>query len=193
MALTRNSLLFKAKSGDEASWKHLADLYRPFLVGWLRHHEVPPQDVDDLTQEILLSVVKSLPAYEHNGNQGAFRAWLRTIVLKRVIDYRRSRRSRVRFASKEAGLALEELVSPHQSELELVWEREHDHYVVLCLLELVRHQFEPITFQAFRRQAFDGIRPSQVAEELGLSVKAVYAAKSRVMRLVRERAAGLIN
>ncbi len=190
MALTSNSLLFRAKSGDEVSWRHLTDLYRPLLLGWLRRHGVPPQDLDDLTQEILLSVVRSLPAFEHNGNRGAFRTWLRTIVLKRVMDYRR-RGSNQGPEGQAVGTLDDVAVAP--SELERLWDEEHDDYVVRCVIELVRHQFEPLTFQAFSRQAFDGARPSEVAEELGLSVAAVYAAKARVMRFVRRQAAGLID
>lgn len=195
MALTRISLIFRASHGDEASWKNLTELYRPLLLNWLRHHGVPTQDVDDVTQDILLSLVKSLPSFEHNGNQGAFRTWLRTIVVKRVMDYRRASLGRLRDLdrAREAGLSLHgEQGAASRSELERLWDREHDHYVVRCVVELVRTQFEPLTFRAFSRQVFDGVRPSQVAEELGLSLASVYAAKSRVMRLVRQQAEGLI-
>lgn len=66
------------------------DLYRPLIVGWLNRQSVPPCDLEDLTQEILLSVVKYLPSCEHSNNRGAFRAWLRTIVCGRTADYWRT-------------------------------------------------------------------------------------------------------
>jgi hypothetical protein len=90
MGETRKSLLIRAQAGDEASWRDLADLYRPFLTNWLRQQNLPERDRDDLTQEILVSVVKSLPSFEHPGRPGAFRSWLRTIATKRLCDYWRS-------------------------------------------------------------------------------------------------------
>jgi RNA polymerase sigma-70 factor (ECF subfamily) len=58
---------------------------------------------------------------------------------------------------------------------------------------LVEKNFEPMTVQAFRRLALDGASGADVAQELGLSVAAVYVAKSRVLARIREEAAGLID
>ena len=77
---TRQSLLVRAQTGEEAAWKDLTALYRPLILGWLHRQGVPAGDVEDLTQDVLLSVVKHLPAFEHSGRRGAFRAWLRSII-----------------------------------------------------------------------------------------------------------------
>jgi len=52
--------------------------------------------------------------------------------------------------------------------------------------EMVRAQFEDRTWQAFWRVGARGDKPADVAEDLGMSVGAVYMAKSRVLRSVRE-------
>ena len=46
----------------------------------------PARDLEDLSQDILLSVVKHLPTFQHSGRRGAFRSWLRTIVCSRTAD-----------------------------------------------------------------------------------------------------------
>ena len=88
--------------------------------------------------------------------------------------------------------ALQQLADP-DSELSRRWDEEHDWYVLGCLLALVNEEFEPITLQAFRRLALDGASGAEAAEELGLSVAAVYAAKSRVLARIRREAEGLID
>ena len=61
------------------------------------------------------------------------------------------------------------------------------------LLDLVEGEFEPITLQAFRRLALDGASGAEAAQESGLSVAAVYVAKSRVLQRIRQEAEGLID
>jgi RNA polymerase sigma-70 factor (ECF subfamily) len=87
---TRHSLLFRAQTGQEEAWKELTDLYRPLILAWLGRQGVPARDLEDLCQDVLLSVVKHLPAFEHSGQRGAFRSWLRTIVCNRTTDYWRA-------------------------------------------------------------------------------------------------------
>src|SRR5947209_3752190 len=74
-------------SREENAWKDLTGLYRPLIINWLNRQGVPARDLEDLSQDILLSVVKHLPTFQRSGNRGAFRSWLRTIVRSRTTDY----------------------------------------------------------------------------------------------------------
>jgi RNA polymerase sigma-70 factor (ECF subfamily) len=65
--------------------------------------------------------------------------------------------------------------------------------VLRRLLELLGREFEPKTLQAFRRVGLDGAKAREVAEELGMTVGAVYVAKSAVLRRLRQEARGLID
>ncbi len=194
MATTRQSLLIRAQRGDEASWKDLADLYRPFFVSWLSQQNLPERDRDDLTQEILVSVVQYLPSFRHSGRPGAFRSWLRTIATNRLRDYWRAREPRAPVSGgSEVAEVLNQVADPNSSAPDRQWDDEHDRYILRCLLDLVEQEFEPTTFRAFRRLALDDATGAEVAAELGLSVGAVYVAKSRVLQRIREEAAGLID
>lgn len=85
---TRQSLLLRARTGEETAWTDLTDLYRPLIVGWLNRQGVPAGDLNDLSQDVLLTVVKHLPNFQHSGQRGAFRAWLRTIIVSRTSTLR---------------------------------------------------------------------------------------------------------
>ncbi len=190
---TRKSLLLRAQTGEENAWKDLADLYRPLVIGWLRRQGVAARDLDDLSQEVLLSVVKYLPTFEHSGRPGAFRSWLRTIVCSRTSDYWRAIQAGMQASGiSEAAVVLQQIADP-QSDLNRRWDEEHDRYVLGCLLDLVEEEFEPTTLKAFRRLTFDGASGAEAAEELGLTVAAVYMAKSRVLKRIRQEAEGLID
>ena len=190
---TRQSLLLRARTGEEEAWKDLTDLYRPLIIGWLNRQGVPAVDLEDLSQDILLSVVQHLPGFEHSGRRGAFRSWLRTIVCNRTTDYWRAAGARaVASGGSGATAALQQIADP-DSDLNRQWDEEHDRYVLNCLLDLVDEEFEPTTLRAFRRLALDGAAGAEVAQELGLSVSAVYVAKSRVLQRIRQESEGLID
>ncbi len=54
-------------------------------------------------------------------------------------------------------------------------------------------EFEEKTVSAFRRLTLEKASAQTVASELGLTVAAVYMAKSRVLRRLRELAADLVG
>ena len=144
-------------------------------------------------QEILLAVVQSLPAFSHSGRIGAFRSWLRTIAHNRACDFWKSRGRRMQAVG---GSDTEDVLGQLEdlgSELNRLWDEEHDRYVLRCLLELMELEFEPSTVQAFRRVSLEQADRAEVARELGISIGAVYAAKSRVLARLRHEAEGLID
>lgn len=190
---TRQSLLVRARTGEEGAWRDLTDLYRPLILGWLNRQGVPAVDLEDLSQDVLLSVVKHLPAFEHSGRRGAFRSWLRTIVCSRTIDYWRAAGATATAGGGSGATADLQQIADPDSDLNRRWDEEHDRYVLGRLLDLVEEEFEPATLRAFRRLALDGASGAQAAEELGMSVAAVYVAKSRVLQRIRQEADGLID
>ena len=78
-------------------------------------------------------------------------------------------------------------------DLSLLWDEEHDQFVLRRLLELMESEFEPSTLQAFRRTALQGEAAKDVAADLQMTVGAVYVAKSAVLSRIRQEAAGLLD
>jgi RNA polymerase sigma-70 factor (ECF subfamily) len=61
------------------------------------------------------------------------------------------------------------------------------------LLEQIEAEVRPPTWQAFRRVVLDGKDEETVATELGISVNAVFIAKSRVLARLRREAQDLLD
>ena len=123
---TRQSLLLRAQAGEENAWKDLTDLYRPLIIGWLNRQGVPARDLEDLSQDILLSVVQHLPTFEHSGRRGAFRSWLRTLVCSRTTDcWRAADPATQASGGSGASAALQQFADP-DSDLNRQWDEKHD-------------------------------------------------------------------
>lgn len=193
-APTSKSLLAKARDcSDQSAWRRLTELYEPLIQKWVRPHVAQRADADDVVQEVLTTLVRELPRFNHNDRAGAFRAWLRTITVHRLQAYW-EKRAGVPVASGGSAVheALGELADP-ASALSRAWDDEHDRYVTRTLLASIELEFQPATWRAFQLQLADGQTPAQVAQALGISVNAVLIAKSRVLKRLRERAAGLVD
>ena len=188
---TSASLLDRlAGTPTQADWRRLHDLYRPLLDGWAVRAGVPHADVDDLVQEVLMAVVRQVGGFERRGD-GAFRGWLRTILGRRITDH--LRRQAVRpVATGDLASRLDELADP-AGDLSRLWDREHDTHVARQALRMVEPDFAPATWRAFRRQVIDGLSAGAAAAESGITLNAALLAKSRVLKRLRQEAAGLIG
>ena len=194
MNATSLSLLARlGETGDSDSWNRLAELYAPLLRGWLRSYEVTGADADDLVQDVLVVVSQEVSTFKHNEQTGAFRSWLRKILVNRLRNYWRARDRRpTATGSSSMFLQLSQL-EDDTSKLSRIWNEQHDREVIAKLMELVRPTFQARTWEAFHRQMFDGQRPDQVAAELGMPLGSVYMARHRVLNALRREAAGLVD
>lgn len=193
--LTSVSLLERLRSAgpDDPQWRRLHDIYEPWIRRWLARVPELGDEARDLTQEVLIVVIRELPKFERQ-RDGSFRRWLGNVVANRVRTHwkKRKRQPRVGGGSDSVAGFLEQLEDP-ASALSRQWDREHDDFVLRRLMTTIERDFNAQTWQAFRRCALDGESPTAVAAELGLTVNAVLTGKSRILRRLREEAAGLID
>ena len=181
-----------AGAPTDDDWRRLDALYRPLLRNWMARAGVQASDIDDQVQEVLFVVFREVAGFEWRG-QGAFRAWLGKILANRVRDYFRGKKYLPTATGDSDFLRqLDELESPG-SALSKLWDREHDEHVAAALMQRAQGDFAPATWQAFQRHVLEGETAVRVAEELGLSLNSVLLAKSRVLRRLRQEAAGLIE
>ena len=178
---------------DERDWEHFVELYRGLIRLWLTRAGMDDNDLDDLSQEVLTALVQAVPTFQHSGRPGAFRSWLKTLVIHRVLNFCRGRHRhrRGRLEGRDGG-ELDEFTMEDRL-LTDTWEREHDEHVLSQLIDLVRDDFTQSTWSAFQGHVVDGKSAQEVATQLGLTTNAVLIAKSRVLKRLRQEAAGLVD
>jgi RNA polymerase sigma-70 factor (ECF subfamily) len=194
MSHTPVSLLERLRTRpDDATWTRLVRLYTPYIERWLAQGNVPASDAADLTQEVVLTLVREVGQFDHSGRPGAFRRWLRTLVVHRTLAYWRSRRTRGSAVDQKLAADLLDRLQDPRNDLAERWDADHDAFVMQRLLELIEPDFTATTWLAFRRQAVDGRTAAEAATELGISSNAALIAKSRVLRRLRREAEGLVD
>ena len=188
-ASTSTSLLRRAQAHEPAAWRRLVELYSPLVYHWCRRVRLPPQDAGDVLQDVFQAVAAALGRFRIADPASSFRGWLRTITQNKLRDYFRNRRR----TPEAAGGSSAQQDMLEIAEVRLgeggVTEEEEQRLLFRRGLQLVALEFEDSTWQAFWRVTIQGQSPAGVAADLGLSLNAVYKAKSRVLVRLREHLA----
>jgi RNA polymerase sigma-70 factor (ECF subfamily) len=188
MHTTPPSLLERLRQPNEqAAWERFVEIYTPLIYFWACKIGLQNQDAVDLVQDVFTTLIQKMPTFTYKENQ-SFRAWLRTVALNKWRDKRR-----------KSSLPLEpgngdvlNLVASN-NDAEAVWEAEYHKQIVGRALEIMQAEFSPTVWKACWETTVLGHPPSQVAAKLGISVASVYAAKSRVLRRLRQELVGLLD
>lgn len=178
---TKASLLLRIRDhSDRDAWGRFVDIYGPMIYGFVRRKGLQDADAVDLMQEVLRSVAGAISRFHYRPAVGSFRGWLFTIVRNRLSNELKSR-SRREQASGDTAVNAVLHAEPAESDWERQWDEAHSQYLLTWASQQVQDSVEPLTWRAFHRTAVDGASGKEVAHELGLTVAAVYLAKSRVM------------
>ena len=171
---------------DQAAWDAFVERYGGRIFRWCRGRGLQEPDAEDVTQNVLVDLSRQMRTFEYRpapGRQGSFRAWLHQVTYRAWCDFLTSRP-----APAAGGSAAREHLDCVEAREDLLHHLEEA--FDLELLEQARarvcERVEPQTWQAFRLTALDGLPAAEAAGQVGLEVAAVYKAKSRVLRLLRE-------
>jgi RNA polymerase sigma-70 factor, ECF subfamily len=191
---TSSSLLARVKSRRPEAWLRLVELYAPLVYQWCRQSSLQPEDAADVGQEVFAAVDRGIAEFRRERPGDSFRGWLWTITRNKIRDH--FRRHNKEHVQAQGGSAAQQRLAeiPDQPPTAAPSAgADGDHALERRALELVRATVEERTWQAFLRVTVDRQTPADVADELGMSVQAVYVAVHRVRRKLREELDGLMG
>lgn len=188
MESTPHSLLERVRQrSDQEAWSRFVKLYTPLIFYWGQKCGLQPEDAADLTQEVFAILLEKLPGFTYDQHK-SFRGWLRTVTLNRWRDRVKGAATRPLPGDevKLAELAAVDRVSALEDD-------EYQQHLVARALALMQSEFQPTTWKACWEFVVQGRSAAEVARELGLTESAVYVAKFRVVRRLKEELKGLLE
>jgi RNA polymerase sigma-70 factor (ECF subfamily) len=162
-----------AQAGDKRAYATLLREISGFIKKYLITRLANPDWVDDITQEVLLSVHKSLATYSA---ERPFRPWLMAIIGFRKADYLRkhyAKRGNMQVELNEATLQGEAVTnSKHAGELKDI--------------EAQLDKLNGKPRKIFEKMRIYGYTAQEVADELDMSVSAVKVSVHRSQKKLQE-------
>ncbi|OWA35366.1 hypothetical protein B9G55_12020 [Saccharibacillus sp. O16] len=162
------------RSGDRASADCLVRHYYDEIYRFIRR-QVSSEDVAlDLTQEIFISMLRSIAHYEERGG-ASFRTWLYRIATNKLIDWYRSRAYR----NRSLTLTLDDVEPIDDTDFTRLLENSEFVEEVFAFVS----ELPSDTQKIFRLHLFGGYTFREIAELVDLSEGSV---KTRYYRLIHK-------
>lgn len=171
---TSAGLVAGVQQGDPEAWKRLARVYAPLVYHWCRRRGLQASDAEDVVQNVFLTVAKRIAEFRRDRPGDSFRGWLWGITRNKLGDWLRTQ--------KDKAKPLEEIAAPEPDP------DAPEMMGPLCrrALDVICGEFEDRSWQAFWQVVVEGRMPADAAADVGLTCNAVYIAKSRILRRLRQ-------
>jgi len=185
---TRASLLVRIRDPhDQDAWRQFVDIYASVVYGFARKRGLQDADAADLMQEVLRAVARTADRLDYDPNRGSFRGWLYTVTRNKIFNFLNGRKNHERGSGDTGAQERLEEQAAHQDDAASLWDQEYERRLFDWAAEQARPEFQGATWQAFWQTAVEGQGAKEVGDRLGLSLGAVYVAKSRVLARIREQ------
>jgi RNA polymerase sigma-70 factor (ECF subfamily) len=189
---TRKSLLSRLKNWDDnASWRDFFDTYWKLIYGVALKAGLTHTEAQDVVQETVLGVAKSIGQFKYDPAVCSFKSWLMQVTRHRVANqFERRKRHPLPPATpldhaSETPL-LERVPDPAASALEAIWDEEWEKNLMDAAIRKVKHRVPIEQYQMFDFYVLKKWPVSKVARALSVTVGHVYVAKHRISRLIKK-------
>lgn len=177
---TRKSLLGRLKDWDDnESWRDFFQTYWKLIYNFAIHRGLTHQEAEEVVQETVLAVAKSIPQFSYDPAKCAFKTWLLTVTRSKIAN---------QFARRAPQVEAEGKV-PEEDAVEKDWDEEWRRNLMEAAIERVKDRVSIEQFQMFDLFALKGWPARDVARTLGVTVAHVYVNRHRLTKLVRKEAA----
>ena len=187
---TRASLIARiCDLGNSDAWSEFASIYEPVIHRFIQRHGLQPADSEEISQEVLSRVARSIETWDGDLLQSTFRGWLYRITRNLTIDFLRKRRIELARTENQVGGLSQVPDSSEPSSRE--FQAEYEKQIFQWAAEQLRPSFKEVNWQAFWLSTVEELPIEEVAVRLNIECSQVYVARSRIMarlaKLVQER------
>ena len=180
---TRRSLIIRLKGdNNEHAWVDFVAVYEPFLTHLVSRLGVPKRHAEDVVQQVLLAIAKSVDGWTDDQQTASFRRWVATVARNIVIKFMNRERKQ---ASVHGGTDFIEQLEQLPATPDREQADRYEHELIVWAAEQVRDEFIDTSWAAFWATVIDGKPVQVVATDLGISRGSIYMSRSRIIARIR--------
>ena len=174
------------RRNDPQQWDRFVQLFGPVVYSWCRKNGISEHDSADIVQEVFQVVSQRLDRFRRKDSNDTFHGWLFGVTRHKCLDHFRKTTDHVIATGGSTAHALwQQTPQPEFKDLDEEQINNDKQTIFRRALNLIQTDFEPQTWKAFWRVTVDGVKPDEVASELGMTTGAIYNAKYKVNRKLK--------
>jgi RNA polymerase sigma-70 factor (ECF subfamily) len=192
MEPTRATLLRKLGTFGNEAWEEFFRLYAVCIMRYARKLGLNSQDAEDVLQETMVALMRTLPTFKYDPAIGKFRSYLLKIVLTKCLAAKARALPCGTIAQDARGMSdggvafdmPQTEAEPMADGIDQCWEESIREEALRRVM--ADSSLEERTLQIFRAYVLDKKSPAQITAEFGISENAVYQVKNRLIKRIRE-------
>jgi RNA polymerase sigma factor (sigma-70 family) len=190
-ATSTNLLEGLRKPENRTVWHQFVNRYQPMIMSYARSRfGLSLQDAEDAAQATLIAFAEAYQSGRYNREKGRLRKWLFGIATNQIRNLLKKRAQNREFPvpDQATGTGFINRIPDDDAELEGMWEQEWRQAVYQqCMVEVrAQTDFDDQTIEAFQLHGSKGLPAKEVADRLGMTENAVFLAKHKVLKRIRE-------
>lgn len=178
---TTQSFLDQLAGHDNDAWSIFLNVYGAAIHAHCIRLGLQDSEANDVRQDVIVAVEKQLTSGRHDPNKGTFRGWIFGVSRNLIKQTIRKRDRLIATGSSGFLKVLENMESPESELSGDEFDLEYQRQLFKWAASLVKQRVNESSWQAFWRTTIDGTPSTEVAEDLGMTIGAVYTAKCRVI------------
>lgn len=173
---------------DHEAWAAFVERYAPVVFSWCRRFHLQDSDAADVTQDVLVKLMRSMQNFQYEPGKGRFRGWLKTVTANTVRDMVRSWEGRIRGGGDDNTFELlNSLQAPNAIEaLAVDIEAQYQRELLERAAATVRPRVRAHTWDAWELTSVNRLPAAKAAQQLNVAIGDVYVARSRVNKMLSE-------
>ena len=188
---TRHSLLTRLKNwDDQEGWKLFFDTYWKLIYTAARRAGLSEPEAQDVVQETVISVLKSMSDFKYQSTNGSFKSWLLKLTSWRISDQLRRRKPQVEHKKNDETSTrtdtVEKLADPTSLDWQQSWDADWEQTLMQAAIQRVKKRVDAKAYQIFDLLVFKEWPVLRVARALRVNRAQVYLIKHRISKLLKE-------
>jgi RNA polymerase sigma-70 factor (ECF subfamily) len=188
---TRQSLLSRLKNwNDQESWRDFFETYWKLIYHASIKAGLTDAEAQDVVQETVLSVCKSMRTFQYDVKNGSFKGWLLRLTQWRISDQFRRRQKGIKAVARRdtstETATVERMADPAGQPLEAAWNEEWEKNILEVAIERVKRKVNPHHYQVFDLYVLQKWPISRITRALNVGRGKIYLIKHRISSLIKK-------
>jgi RNA polymerase sigma-70 factor (ECF subfamily) len=176
---------------DNESWNLFFTQFSEYLKSLAYSYKLPSQDVDDVVQEVFISMANYFRKNKFDSNKGNIYSWVTTFAKWRMVDIiRRNQRQNKHVTSGDE--LLMEMQPDESQDLETILENKYQEKLFLQAFQNIGRSHKNKDYMIFYDMHFNDLNNDELMSKYKINSGAIYIAKHRMIKRLKEEISNIL-